>query len=61
MLSLKAQSFKDLLKKNGFDNVLMTGSGSCVYAIIPKDKKTENIENKFKKMGYTVFVTKTLI
>ncbi|MBE6142444.1 MAG: 4-(cytidine 5'-diphospho)-2-C-methyl-D-erythritol kinase [Erysipelotrichaceae bacterium] len=60
-IAYETKNIKDLLKKNGFDNVLMTGSGSCVYAIIPKDKKTENIENKLKKMGYTVFVTKTLI
>ena len=60
-ISYEIKNIEDLLRKNGFDNVLMTGSGSCVYAIVPKDKKTENIEKKLKTLGYTVFVTKTLI
>ena len=60
-LSYEIKNLKDLLVKNGFNNVLMTGSGSCVYALIPSNVKTENIENKLKVLGYKVFITKTLV
>ena len=60
-LSYEIKNLKDLMIKNGFDNVLMTGSGSCVYAIIPNDKKVENLENKLKQLGYKTFITKTLL
>lgn len=39
----------------------MTGSGSCVYAIVPNDRKIDNLGNKLKALGYKTFITKTMI
>lgn len=60
-LSSEIKNVKDLMEKEGLTNVLMTGSGSCLYALLPKEQKVENIENKLKKLGYKTFITKTLL
>lgn len=59
-LAYEIKNIKDGLLKNGIGNVLMTGSGSCVYLLAPLDSKLENIENKFKALGYKTFITKTI-
>ena len=59
-LAYEIKNIKDSLLINGIGNVLMTGSGSCVYLIAPLDSKLENIENKFKALGYKTYMTKTM-
>ena len=59
-LADEIKNVKDLLIKNGIGNALMTGSGSCVYLIAPLDSKLENVENKFKALGYKTIITKTI-
>ena len=53
-------NFFENAKKSGFDGVLMTGSGSCVYLLTAQDTKLEALENKFKALGYKTFITKTI-
>ena len=60
-LSYEIKNVKDLMGKNGLEHVLMTGSGSCVYAIVPNDRKIDNLGNKLKALGYKTFITKTMI
>ena len=59
-LAYEIKNVKDLLIKNGIGNALMTGSGSCVYLLAPLDSKLENVENKFKALGYKTIITKTI-
>lgn len=60
-LSYEIKNLKETMIKNGFEHVLMTGSGSCVYAIVPSNAKTDNLENKLRTLGYKVYLTKTLL
>ena len=54
------QNVKDELKAHGFEIVLMSGSGSSVFALSENkhmiDKESKNLEKK----GYNVFITKIL-
>lgn len=59
-LSYEIKNVKDLLLKQGKGQVMMTGSGSCVYLISSLEDKLENIENKLKVLGYKTFMTKTI-
>lgn len=54
------QDIKDMLKKDGFKCVLMTGSGSCVYALTKDHKLAQSKYLKYDRKGYDVYLTKTL-
>ena len=54
------QDIKDMLKKDGFKCVLMTGSGSCVFALTKDAKKAINAFKKYEREDYNVILTKTL-
>lgn len=54
------QDIKDMLKKDGFKCVLMTGSGSCVFALTKDHAFAFNKFNKYERKGYEVILTKTL-
>lgn len=60
-LNSEITKIKELLVKEGCSNVMMTGSGSCVYAIVESEKQGLSLESKLKKQGYKTFVTKTMI
>lgn len=51
---------KQMMKDSGFKVVLMSGSGSSVFAIYNLKEKVNAIERKFIKLGYDVIITKTL-
>lgn len=54
------QDIKDMLKQDGFKMVLMSGSGSSVFALT-RDHKLANAKYKeYDKKGYQVYLTKTL-
>ena len=53
------QKVKDMLRVDGFDIVLMSGSGSAVYALTTDYKKTHKLYKKYEKDGYDVYLTKT--
>ena len=53
------QEIKDMMKKDGFKCVLMTGSGSCVYAITLNHRLAFNKYMKYERKGYEVILTKT--
>lgn len=54
------QEIKDMFKNDGFKMVLMTGSGSCVFALTDNFKKAFTSYHKYDKKGYEVYLTKTL-
>ena len=54
------QQIKDMMKKDGFKCVLMTGSGSCVYAITLNHALALKKYLKYEHKGYEVYLTKTL-
>jgi len=54
------QEIKDMLKGDGFKLVLMTGSGSCVFALTDNFRKAYSATKKYDKKGYEVYLTKTL-
>lgn len=54
------QEIKDMLRKDGFKCVLMTGSGSCVFALTKDHALALNKFNKYDRLGYEVILTKTL-
>ena len=54
------QEIKDMLKKDGFKCVLMTGSGSCVFALTKDRVFALSKFNKYERKGYDVILTKTL-
>ena len=54
------QEIKDMLKKDGFKCVLMTGSGSCVFALTKDHAFAYNKFLKYERKGYEVILTKTL-
>lgn len=54
------QDAKDELKKMGFKLVLMSGSGSSVFALTTNHKFAYLKYREFEKKGYEVYLTKTL-
>ena len=53
------QKLKDMLKKDGFKCVLMTGSGSCVFALTTDAALAYKKYLKYDAKGYDVYLTKT--
>lgn len=53
------QTIKDMLKKDGFKCVLMTGSGSCVFALTTDARLAYSKYLKYDGKGYDVYLTKT--
>lgn len=51
---------KEMLKKDGFNCVLMTGSGSCVYALTSNSTLAFSKYLKYEHKGYEVYLTKTI-
>ena len=54
------QTLKDMLKKDGFKCVLMTGSGSCVFALTTDRHLAQSRYTKYDHKGYDVYLTRTL-
>lgn len=54
------QTIKDMMKKDGFKCVMMTGSGSCVYALTTNAALALTKYLKYERKGYEVYLTKTL-
>lgn len=54
------QKVKDELKAAGFKLVLMSGSGSSVYALTTNKKFAQAKYHEFERKGYEVYLTKTL-
>ena len=54
------QKVKDTLKKMGFKLVLMSGSGSSVFALTTNHKLAYLKFKELEKKGYEVYLTKTL-
>ena len=50
----------DILKKDGFEMVLMSGSGSTVFAMSKNKSAIEKESKKFDKRKYKIVVTHTL-
>lgn len=51
---------KEMLIKDGFKCVLMTGSGSCLYALTTNKILAASKYYKYERKGYNVILTKTL-
>jgi len=51
---------KEMMKKDGFKIVLMTGSGSCVFAMTTNYTLALSKYLKYQHKGYEVYLTKTL-
>lgn len=54
------QTIKDMFHKDGFKCVLMTGSGSCVFALTKDRHLARSRYEKYDRKGYDVYLTKTL-
>jgi 4-diphosphocytidyl-2-C-methyl-D-erythritol kinase/energy-coupling factor transport system substrate-specific component len=54
------QDVKDMLKKDGLKMVMMSGSGSAVYALSTDVNKMKALYKKYEKAGLEVYLTKTL-
>ena len=54
------QNFKEMLIKDGFKVVLMSGSGSTVFALTKNKKLASQKYLKYDKMGFDAYLTKTL-
>ena len=54
------QEIKDMLKKDGFKMVLMSGSGSSVFALTRDHKFASAKYKEYDRKGYQVYLTKTL-
>ena len=54
------QTIKDMMKKDGFKCVLMTGSGSCVYALTTNYTLALSKYLKYVHKGYETYLTRTL-
>lgn len=54
------QTIKNMLKKDGFKCILMTGSGSCVFALTTDRHLAQSKYAKYDRKGYDVYLTKTL-
>ena len=55
----EVKQIKEMLKKDGFKCVLMTGSGSCVYALTSNSTLALSKYIKYEHKGYEVYLTKT--
>ena len=53
----QVEKIKEDLKNEGFDLVLMSGSGSSVFVLSENYRKMTRAETKFTKKGYTVILT----
>ncbi len=53
----KVEHIKNQLKEDGFSLVLMSGSGSSVFALCENYRKISKAEAKFTKMGHRVILT----
>lgn len=53
------QEIKEMLKKDGFKCVLMTGSGSCVFALTKDARLAYTKYLKYDKKGFDVYLTRT--
>lgn len=52
---------KELLKENGASNILMSGSGSCVFALSKNEEELKEIYEKIREFSpYYVRLTRTL-
>lgn len=51
---------KEMFKNDGFQMVLMSGSGSSVFALTTDLKKAQSCYKKYEKEGYDVYLTRTL-
>lgn len=49
-----------MLRKDGFDVSMMSGSGSCLYCLGTNVRKFKEAAKKYTKMGYIVKLTKIL-
>ena len=56
----EVQKVKDELKAAGFKLVLMSGSGSSVYALTSNHKFAVSKYHEFDRKGYEVYLTRTL-
>ena len=54
------QDVKNRLRMEGFRLVLMSGSGSCVFALTDDAKFAQQKYHKLEKEGFEVYLTKTL-
>lgn len=56
----KIQDIKDMLYNDGLKIVLMSGSGSSVFALSTDHSLMQKLYKKYDKQGYDVYLTKTL-
>ncbi len=56
----KIQDIKNMLFNDGLKIVLMSGSGSAVFALSSDHSLMQKLYKKYKKEGYDVFLTRTL-
>ena len=54
------QPIIDLMKNDGLSAVMMSGSGSSVFAISKNRSKLQKIYLKYEKMGLDVYLTKVI-
>lgn len=54
------QEVKSLIVNDGLENVIMSGSGSSVFAISANKAEIEKEYKKLDKLGYNVYFTKVL-
>ena len=56
----EVKKVKEMMLKDGFKCVLMTGSGSCVFALTTNQSLALQKFLKYEHKGYEVYLTKTL-
>ena len=56
----EVKQVKEMMKKDGFKIVLMTGSGSCVFAMTTNKTLALSKFIKYERKGYEVYLTKTI-
>ena len=56
----EVREVKEMMLKDGFKCVLMTGSGSCVYALTTNQTLALSKFLKYEHKGYEVYLTKTI-
>lgn len=54
------QPIIDLMKSDGLNAVMMSGSGSSVFAISKNKNKLQKVYNKYESMGLDVYLTKVV-
>ena len=60
ILCPEVKKVKEMLIKDGFKCVLMTGSGSCVYPLTTNQPLALSKFLKYEHKGYEVYLTKTI-